>query len=194
MKPTKQRRKTIIAIVRSHLYLSHGGQFNFSRAWGTTFQFAGNMTDNLPAAGSHTLAGLVAKRAEIAGRIEALQVEMREMIIALENLDATIRLFEPNYAIENIRPKPVPAAYKAFPGDMIRTVLSLLRESPGPVSTKAITLHVMAARSINTADKQAFELFRGRVGAMLRHHRKKGLIRSFVGDDGQFMLWEIAPD
>jgi len=31
-------------------------------------------------------------------------------------------------------------------------------------------------------------------GAMLRHHRKKGLIRSFAGEDGQFMLWELVPD
>jgi hypothetical protein len=144
--------------------------------------------------GSHTLAGLVAKRAEIAGRMEALQIEMREMIIALEHLDAAIRLFDPNYAIENIRPKPVPAAYKAFSGDMLRLVLGLLRESKGPVSTKTIVLHVMAARSVNTEDKQAFELFRGRVGAMLRHHRKKGLIRSFTGSDGQFVVREIARD
>jgi hypothetical protein len=138
--------------------------------------------------GSHTLAGLVAKRAEIAGRIEALQIEMREMIIALEHLDAAIKLFDPDYAIENIRPKPVPAVYKAFPGDTLRMVLGLLRESKSPLSTKQITLHVMAARGVDTSDKQAFELFRHRVGATLRHHRKKGLIRSFTGDDGQFVL------
>jgi hypothetical protein len=69
-------------------------------------------------------------------------------------------------------------------------VLGLLRESKGPLSTKQITLHVMAARRIDTSDKQAFELFRQRTGARLRHHRAKGLIRSFAGDDGQFMLWD----
>jgi hypothetical protein len=140
----------------------------------------------------NTLSGLVAKRSEIAGRIEQLQTEMRESILALEHVDATIRLFDPNYAIEHIRPKPVPAVYKAFPGDMIRMVLSMLRESPGPLSTKTIVLHVMAARGVDSSDKQAFHLFRGRVGAMLRHHRAKGVIRSLAGDDGQFMLWEIA--
>jgi hypothetical protein len=102
--------------------------------------------------------------------MEALQVELRELIIALENLDATIKLFDPNYAIENIRPKPVPAAYKAFPGDMIRTVLSLLRESKGPLSTKQITLHVMAARGVDTSDKQAFE-----------HHHHHNHMRDYSG-------------
>jgi hypothetical protein len=140
----------------------------------------------------NTLAGLVAKRSEVAGRIEQLQTEMRELILALEHVDATIRLFDPEYAVENIRPKPVPAVYKAFPGDMIRMVLSMLREAKGPLSTKTIVLHVMAARGIDSSNKQDFNLFRGRVGAMLRHHRGKGLIRSLVGSDGQFMLWEIA--
>lgn len=142
--------------------------------------------------GAHTLAGLVSKRAEIAGRIEQLQIEMRELILALEHVDATIRLFDPDYAVENIRPRPVPSIYKAFPGDMIRMVLSMLREAKGPLSTKEITLHVMAARGVDSSDKQAFELFRQRVGAMLRHHRGKGLIRSFSGQDGSFMLWEIG--
>jgi hypothetical protein len=50
------------------------------------------------------------------------------------------------------------------------------------------------AASIPLSDKQAFELFRYRVGATLRHHRAKGVIRSFTGDDGQFVLWEIARD
>jgi hypothetical protein len=49
------------------------------------------LTPEMEPTGSHTLAGPVAKRAEIAGRIEALQIELRELIIALENLDATIQ-------------------------------------------------------------------------------------------------------
>jgi hypothetical protein len=50
----------------------------------------------------------------------------------------------------------------------------------------------MAARGVDSSNKQDFELFRQRVGSMLRHHRSKGLIRSFGGEDGSFMLWEIA--
>jgi hypothetical protein len=146
-----------------------------------------------PSTGAHTLAGLVTKRAEISGRIEGIQIELRELMIALDALDATIRLFDPNYQVENIRPKPLPPVHKAFRGDLIRMVLSMLREAKGPLSTKQITLHVMAERGVDTADKSAFDLFRKRVGSMLRHHRANGLIRSVPGDDGQFMLWELVP-
>jgi len=146
------------------------------------------------ATGSHTLSGLVAKRAEISGEIETLQVRLREALIALEALDATIRLFDPEYNIEAIRPKPMPAIHKAFPGDMLRLVLSLLREAKGPVSTKEITLHVMVARGIDTNNKNDFRLFRQRVGSMLRHHRANGLLRSVPGPDGLTLLWDIGPN
>ena len=146
---------------------------------------------SVTSAGSHTLSGLIAKRAEIGGRIETLQIELREAMIALDALDATIKLFDPTYAVETIKPKALPPVYKAFRGDLIRMVLSLLREAKGPLSTKQITLHVMVERGVDTADKGNFDLFRKRVGSMLRHHRAQGLLRSVPGDDGQFMLWEI---
>ena len=142
--------------------------------------------------GSHTLSGLIAKRPEIGGQIEALQIELREAMIALDNVDSVIRLFDPSYAVETIRPKALPPVYKAFRGDLIHMVLSLLRKSKGPLSTKQIALHVMVERGVDTTDKGNFDLFRKRVGSMLRHHRGKGLLRSIPGGDGQFMLWEIA--
>jgi hypothetical protein len=50
----------------------------------------------------------------------------------------------------------------------------------------------MVARGIDTADRSAFEVFRQRVGAMLRHYRAKGHLGSFPADDGQVLLWDIA--
>jgi hypothetical protein len=58
-------------------------------------------------------------------------------------------------------------------------------------STHEIALHVMASRSLNTADKPLPRIVRKRVGAGLRHYRKLGLIRSIVGPN-QTMLWEMV--
>ncbi len=38
----------------------------------------------------HVLSGLIAKRAELAGKIEFAQAELRQMLIDLDSLDATI--------------------------------------------------------------------------------------------------------
>jgi hypothetical protein len=85
-----------------------------------------------------------------------------------------------------------PSTNKAMHGDMIRVVLGTLREAKGPLSTKQITLHVMAHRGVDTTDERNFKLFRQRVGSLLRNQRTRGIIRSVPGSDGVFIMWEIA--
>lgn len=52
-------------------------------------------------------------------------------------------------------------------------------------------MHVMAERGINTADKRLVKTVSKRVGASLRHHRLKGVIRSVKGL-GDRIAWEVA--
>jgi hypothetical protein len=51
------------------------------------------------------IAALVTRRTELAGEIEATHEALRKMVMDLENLDATIQQFDPNYQVEAIRPK-----------------------------------------------------------------------------------------
>jgi hypothetical protein len=51
------------------------------------------------------VAGLIKRRATLAGDIEAAHESLRKMIRDLENLDATIQQFDPTYQVESIRPK-----------------------------------------------------------------------------------------
>ena len=66
----------------------------------------------------NVIAGLTRKRAELAGRIEHMQTALRQLIIDLDNLDATLRLFEPDIDLEDIRPKPFPPRNAAFRGEV----------------------------------------------------------------------------
>ena len=139
----------------------------------------------------HVLSGLIAKRAELAGKIEFAQADLRQMMIDLDSLDATIRLFDPEIDLVQIKPRPLPARNQAFRGEVSRIVFGTLRKSGRPLPTHEIALHVMAARSLNTADKPLLRIVNRRVGAALRHHRMKGLIRSLQGPN-RTVLWEIA--
>ena len=60
------------------------------------------------------LSGLIRKRAEVAGGLEAAQQRVRQLIIDIDNVDATIRLFAPDIDLEEIRPKPLPPRHAAF--------------------------------------------------------------------------------
>ncbi len=51
------------------------------------------------------LTGLKKRRAELAGQIEATHDAFRKMIVDLENLDATIRQFAPDFQVESIKPR-----------------------------------------------------------------------------------------
>jgi hypothetical protein len=66
---------------------------------------------------THVLSALLDKRAELAGKIEFVQTELRQLIIDLDNLDATIRLFDPEIDLEAIKPKPLPAKCCLSRGD-----------------------------------------------------------------------------
>ena len=139
----------------------------------------------------HVVTALIRKRAELAGQIEHTQTELRQFIIDLDNLDATIRLFKPDIDLEEIRPKPLPPRHHAFKGEVSRIVLDTLRQADKPLTTHDLAQHVMAERGLNTADKRLVQLVGKRVGACLRHHRGKGLVRSIRGKVSH-LLWEIA--
>ena len=139
----------------------------------------------------HVVTALIRKRAEIAGRIEHTQTALRQFIIDLDNLDATIRLFKPDIDLEEIQPKPFPPRHAAFKGEVSRVVFETLRQSNGPMTAQQLAQRLMAARGLNTADKRLVRTIGKRVGSCLRHHRAKGTLRSMQGK-GPHLLWEIV--
>jgi len=137
------------------------------------------------------LNGLVRKRGEIAGRLEHAQTTVRQLVIDLDMLDATIRLFAPDIDLDEIRPKPLPPRHSAFKGEVSRIVMDILRDAGKPLSTPDLTLHVMEDRSLNTGDKRLVTLIQKRVGACLRNLRIRRVVQS-TETRGKAVLWEIA--
>jgi hypothetical protein len=141
----------------------------------------------------NTIAGLVAKRAEIAGQIDAARATLRQLIVALDHVDAAIRLFDPDYDTAAIRPKTYPVAQVTRRGDSIRLILDFLRQATEPMTTRQIALKVMTVRGLNADDTALVLMMTRRVGASLRNYRDKGTIRSIKdGRYGKYDLWEIA--
>jgi hypothetical protein len=141
-------------------------------------------------ANEHVLSGLIAKRAELAGRIEIMQHEMRELVATIGHIDATIRAFDPNAEIEDIKPK-LPPRFQAFKGEVSRLVLDALRKSGKPVPISDLTLIVAAGRGINPDDKPFMRVLSRRVGACLRNLRKKKLV-VMTRPPGSLGLWQVV--
>ncbi|HRK94814.1 MAG TPA: hypothetical protein PK694_00700 [Rhodospirillales bacterium] len=62
----------------------------------------------------HVVTALIAKRAELAGQLEAAQAEVRRLVIDLDNVDATLRIFKPDIELDEIKPKPLSPRSAAY--------------------------------------------------------------------------------
>lgn len=95
---------------------------------------------------NYALAGLIKKRAEIAGRIMALQEEQARLIAALDHLDASIRLFDPEIDFEDLPVKTLPPPNAAFRGEFQRSLLEMLRGTQRWQTTDELARKVMVQR------------------------------------------------
>ncbi|MFC3071209.1 hypothetical protein [Phenylobacterium soli] len=151
------------------------------------------MNDLIPPDAEHpnVLHALIGKRAEIAGRIEHTQLQLRHLITELDHLDATIRVFDPTVDVGDIRSKPVPPRHAAFKGEVTRIVFRTLRSADGPVTSRDIARRLMTERGLNPEDRELSIIMVKRVCACLRVQRHRGLVRNAPAE-GSLQGWTLA--
>ena len=136
------------------------------------------------------LNGLVAKRAEIAGKLEANEAEHRRLMGELGTLDATIRIFEPDVDLSAIPPSPVPARESAQRGEVTRIVFDVLRAATQPLTAPEIAAVVMRERGLTSTDPDLVSLIRKRVRACLLVKKGQGFVRSLKTSE-PLLSWEM---
>ncbi|HEY3778268.1 MAG TPA: hypothetical protein VGL35_09430 [Rhizomicrobium sp.] len=136
--------------------------------------------------------GLMKRRAKLTHDIEETHERLRQMVVDLENLDATLLQFDPKLEIETIRPRAFrPPKDWAKRGEMMRLIYSVLRRAIEPLTTRDIAFELIVERALDKQDQNLIRLMSKRVGVALRGQRAAGRLRSFQGT-GQYMLWEIV--
>jgi hypothetical protein len=119
------------------------------------------------------LAGLIKRRAQLAGDIEAAHEALRRMVLDLENLDATILQFVPGYRVESIRPKAFrPPKDWANRGEMTRICLSVLRQASEPLTSRDIAYQLLTERALNRDDQRLLRVMRSRVATAPARQRR----------------------
>ena len=139
----------------------------------------------------HVLSALARKRGELAGEAAALRARLAQIATDLAHVDATIRLFDPDYDLADIRAKRPRGPDVARPGEMSRFVLDALREATEPLSTPTIAARLMTERGMNQGSRNAVRNVTKRVGMALRHQEQRGVVRSKAGA-GRMLLWGLA--
>jgi len=134
----------------------------------------------------NTVAGLIEKHREIAGKIDATRKTLAALVFDLEALEHSIRLFDPDAKLG--RAKPLPSVHAAFKGEMRRDVLAALRAAQGPLTSLDIARQVVVVRKL---PDDAVAMMRKRVGAALWKLRMKGIVAE-VPQAGGYKGWRIA--
>lgn len=137
------------------------------------------------------LNGLVAKRAELAGQIEANQQQLRKLIVELDAIEATIRIFDPDIDMMAIHPRPVPPRHAAFKGEVTRIVFKALREAKQPLTSRDIAKILMRERGLNVDDRDVVVMMTKRVGACLKTKKNQGYVRSVDLEGSNLLGWQI---
>ena len=93
------------------------------------------------------------KRSELAGMVSHLERELVEHRASLTHLDATMRLFDPNSRPDEIRPRR-PRAHNTWfrPGECLRLIYDVLRDAPGPLTTRELAEQIMDAKALAAID------------------------------------------
>ena len=137
------------------------------------------------------VSGLLRRRQEIADKLEIVQGQVRQLVLDLDALDSTLRLFRPDVEIGVVRIKPVPRRHAAVRYESSRLVFSVLREAGGPMTTRELTRAIMEARGMNTADHAMAETMRLRLASTLRKLKNRGKLVANV-EGGKNMRWGLA--
>ena len=135
----------------------------------------------------NTVAGLVAKKAELEKIRDDLEADLKAIVIDIDHLDATIRLFGDRQTRERYMRQ-----YRAKRGSVRLHALTMLREAGGePITTRQITEQWCANRGLKT-DDATWAIIRNRIGACLTTLKNDGLVlRAGTLADG-YAAWTLA--
>jgi hypothetical protein len=135
--------------------------------------------------------GLLRRRQEIADDLDKAQDRVRHLIIDIDAMDVTIRLFRPDAQIGLVRVKPIPRRHAALRGESTRMIFTALRETKESLTTREIVRVVMEARGMNTADQAMAETMRLRLATSLRKLRNRGKLTADK-ENGRNARWRLV--
>lgn len=142
---------------------------------------------------SHVVSGLVSKRAELAGRVQHHQNEIRRLGVDLAHLDATLRLFAPALDLRGIKPRGQRRPNPHFRhGESRRLILDVLREAAKPLTSRAIAEAMLSRKGVD-ARGEDLEAVQKIVLCALRRMETQGVARESGKDaGGQAFVWELV--
>jgi hypothetical protein len=125
----------------------------------------------------HVLTALYDKYASVMGALRKSEGEADKHRADLEHIEATIKLFKPDWAGDGIKPRKAHRASR-WPsrGAGMKTALSILRTAPEPLTTRQIVLMVIERHNMPEPDYDELKLICSSFNSALRNKAAKGAL------------------
>lgn len=123
--------------------------------------------------------------------IEKMESDLRQKVINLRSLDATLRMLSPGITLEDVIPQPFPPQHHAARGEVKTIILNALKASPEPLTAGYLTEVVMKARGLPLAHKPTRITIRKRVVSNMTYLRDAGIVEPAI-QQGQRLFWRLV--
>lgn len=125
---------------------------------------------------SHIISGLVSKRSELAGLVQHYQVEISRITGDLNHIDATIKLFSPEFDLRTVRTKEHRERNQYFKsGECPRMTLDILRESSDALTSRQIAADMLRRKGLEPSVEKIDQLQKSALN-VLKRLESKGLV------------------
>ena len=145
---------------------------------------------------SHVVSALTDKRAELLGLIEHHQTHIQRLSISIDQLDATLVLFDVDYDFKKAKSKGIRVVNPWFKqGEVPRLLLEHLGKLEQPVSTTQLTDYLIQLKGMNVAGlKERDRLSKLVFGALKRMEVGQQIkcTGKIKGAGGGVMLWVLV--
>jgi hypothetical protein len=121
---------------------------------------------------------LTSKRGELVGQMEDRRRELKQLGEELAHLEATMRLFDPQWVLDPLAVRRRGRRRQFFrAGECQRLVLDALREAEAAIPEQALVAGLLRAKGLED-QTEALPVIRKTVLAVLRHLARKGIVHS----------------
>jgi len=140
---------------------------------------------------SHIISGLVSKRSELAGLVQHYQTEIIRISGDLNHIDATIKLFAPEFDLRTVRTKQHRERNQYFKsGECPRMTLDILRESSDALTSRQIAADMLRRKGLEPSVEKIDQLQKSALN-VLKRLEDKGLVMQGI-QKGISHTWKIV--
>lgn len=137
---------------------------------------------------SHTVNGLLQKRADLFNEAEHLRDRLAEIKNDIGAIDRTLVVLDYKGDLDAAMPRQKREVIFGR-GELSKAIYRELREADGPLSSRDIAREIVALRGEDARDRKYLSELTKRVSKALRAMREDGNVRSVTDQKGN-VLWE----